>query len=157
MSADNGIYILQTRGPEFRVAHLQAVDNVYYCWDGNSGDTTDDPDVWIVNARSMWYNCEVYINEDEAWEKARKLQEEIDYTEYGISKIEIDREFKPVNFKVEVWNPVRSFDSVYDAVKFLEKDDESDTISFNLASGEYIMLKRKENGEIVLDRKNMGY
>ena len=37
MSSDNGICILQTKGPEFRVAHLQAVENIYYSWDGNSG------------------------------------------------------------------------------------------------------------------------
>lgn len=30
MSSDNGIYVLKTKGPEWRVSHLQAIDNIYY-------------------------------------------------------------------------------------------------------------------------------
>ena len=63
MSADNGIYILKTQGycsihdgydehsSEFRIAHLQAVENVN--WDHDGNDYTDDPDVMIHNARQM--------------------------------------------------------------------------------------------------------
>jgi len=36
MSADNGIYILETLGSEFRVAHLQAIENIYWDDDSNS-------------------------------------------------------------------------------------------------------------------------
>ena len=109
MSADNGIYILQTlkgNGFEFRVAHLQAVEN--YQWDDNKqnpdkdyvGDYTDDADVQIKNARQMWKGCEVFIDRDAAWKKAEEIYDEImkdDFCpilEYGIQIIYIAREFR---------------------------------------------------------------
>ena len=35
MSADNGIYILETSGPEFRVVECSAIDNITYDADDN--------------------------------------------------------------------------------------------------------------------------
>lgn len=107
MSADNGIYILETvkgNGKEYRVEHLQAVEN--YLWDENlqvpeksyKGGETDNPNIHIKNAREMWANCKVFTNKQDASLEADKLYNEIiesDFPiiEYGISTIKIDREF----------------------------------------------------------------
>lgn len=90
MSADNGIYILETYGPEYRVAHLQAVENVQ--WDSENHCESDDPEVMIVNARRMWKNSEVFTIRLGALEKADKLANEID-TEYGITFVKIPKDF----------------------------------------------------------------
>jgi hypothetical protein len=110
MSADNGIYILQTlrrRGAvpggeyEYRVAHLQGVEN--YLWDSKrygKGGYSKNPDVWIKNARKMWRGCTVYVDRDEAFAEATRIYDEImkdDFpiVEYGICEIVIDRLFTP--------------------------------------------------------------
>ena len=169
MSADNGVYILQTKGPEFRVKHLQAIDNVYYCWGYNEdgtikGGETDNQDIWIVNARQMWFGAPVFTSEEEAWKHAREVYEVISYVEYGIGKIEIDRDFKVLGFEVEVFNPVKTFDTLREAVLFLEQEDKEDddfedvdSIMFYLPNGERVNLERNEDGQIVLDRFEMGY
>lgn len=91
MSADNGIYILETEGPEFRVAHLQAVDNLE--WDDETSSPSDNPDVWIKNAREMWRASAVYSNADDAYRRARDLLKKHEWTEYGICEIRIGRKF----------------------------------------------------------------
>jgi hypothetical protein len=114
MSADNGVYILQTSSPdgngfEYRVAHLQAVDNVYAkrCQihgsdlrlgnDGRQGcvqcqdascEEGDEKDA-IANAREMWARSQVYVNELDALQKARAIYDNLDICEYGISFVEI--------------------------------------------------------------------
>lgn len=104
MSADNGIYILETSGSEFRVSMLQAVEN--YMWDDNlqqpdksyCGGYSNNPDIQIVNAREMWKDCKVYSNSEDAMTEAKIIYDEImssDFPilEYGISFIKIDRKF----------------------------------------------------------------
>ena len=95
MSADNGIYILETEGPEFRVAHLQAVENVD--WDESKGKQTDNPDVQIKNAREMWANSKVFYSKDAALSEAAQILKDLSKNgfpcEYGISFVEIPRVF----------------------------------------------------------------
>ena len=95
MSADNGIYILWTPGPyettEFRVAHLQAIDNLD--WDVKTNELTIDEDVRIVNAREMWGDAPVFNTRIEALEYAADRLEEHPICEYGISFIHIPRHF----------------------------------------------------------------
>ncbi len=94
MSSDNVIAILTTLkgdGHEYRVAHLQAVEN--YQWDDKKKDYTNNPKIQIKNAREMWGSCKVITNEEEAMQEAVKLYKEIGYTEYGISFINIDAKF----------------------------------------------------------------
>ena len=89
MSADNGVYILVTPkgdGKEYRIAHLMAVENFAY------GSDTDE-DVWIKNARGMWGESVVYTDRDKAFLAARDEHDRVEYSEYGISEIEINREF----------------------------------------------------------------
>lgn len=68
MSADNGIYILETSSPdlptEYRVRELMAVENVY--WDDEKHEDSNDPNIWIENAREMWNGCTVYYSRADA-------------------------------------------------------------------------------------------
>jgi len=107
MSADNGVYILETPartgfpGPEnkeYRVRELQAIDNIG--WDpnklnsrGTKGDETDDPDVMILNARRMWAGCKAYMDKGEALKIAAEVLDSCWICEYGIRFIQIDRVF----------------------------------------------------------------
>ncbi len=100
MSADNGVYILKTKGNprrlnsnihEYRVAHLQAIDNID--WDDKLGKPSRDHDVQIVNAREMWKGCKVFTDAKEALDEALKIDRECVYVEYGICEIEIPRRF----------------------------------------------------------------
>ena len=98
MSADNGIYILETEGPEYRVAHLSAVEN--YLWDEEIKEMDyGNMDNAIKNAREMWHDQTVHLDKASALAEAAKMEEEIyadDYCpilEYGISFIRIPRRF----------------------------------------------------------------
>ncbi len=100
MSADNGIYILETKvNPrrsfpelyEYRVAHLQAIDNVN--WDRKNNKMCNNPDIQIENARDMWRNCKVITNIDDAFDIAERMEDSLLFTEYGISVIKIPRKF----------------------------------------------------------------
>ncbi|MHA1286578.1 MAG: hypothetical protein ACTSPB_04140 [Candidatus Thorarchaeota archaeon] len=96
MSADNGVYILKTDGPQYRVKHLQAIENVHF--DDELGDFTEDSNIHILNARRMWKGCTVFDNDLEAMQKARDiytriLESDCPICEYGISFIAIKEKF----------------------------------------------------------------
>jgi len=91
MSADNGVYVLQTYGPEFRVVYAQAIDNIF----GKFNDETlhwDGDDEMIVKYFS---ESEVFATIDEALNKAELIAEEYDYLEDGVCVI---REFSEKKF-----------------------------------------------------------
>lgn len=89
MSADNGVYILKTPARpikksdgwyinqhgkfEFRVAHCQAIDNVYYS------------DLYIP---LLFADSKVYSSKEEALAQAIKIHDSLVICEYGISTIE---------------------------------------------------------------------
>jgi hypothetical protein len=113
MSADDGVYILMTPSSlghtEYRVAHIQAVDNVFWgrcpihgsdIHYGNDGrescvicpqDYSGNPDDHIANAREIWPILPMYRSE--ALEQAMRVLEDLEVCEYGISIIKIDRIF----------------------------------------------------------------
>jgi hypothetical protein len=101
VSADNGVYILETLVDvsgsirEYRVTEMGAVDNVYY--DEDDECDTQDQDVWIKNARQMWGHCKVFKTQeealDEAFRIAKEIEDEGDFTEYGICTISLARVF----------------------------------------------------------------
>lgn len=98
MSADNGIYILKTDGPEYRVAMLQAIESLYYVVAGDVDgrarfSETDDPDLIIINARVMWRHAEVFKTHKEALKLAVEMMKDTWVCEYGICDIRIDRKF----------------------------------------------------------------
>lgn len=76
MSADNGIYILVTEGPEFRVAHCQAIENIE--WQPNyHGLNKEEILVYFAT-------CKVLNNLEDAFNYAKKLSEDYYVLEYGI-------------------------------------------------------------------------
>lgn len=97
MSADNGIYILKTTdftavtdvGNEsildgvtaYRVAHAMAIDNFDYY-------KHSEPSEFESYLSDVWGNSPVFYNRKDALVYAGELQEEIGYTEYGISTID---------------------------------------------------------------------
>jgi indole-3-glycerol phosphate synthase len=83
MSADNGVYILQTAGPEFRVAYQQTIDNIY----GNFSDDTfqwqGDPEVIL----EYFQNAPIFSDLESALDKAADIAYNYEYLEYGICVI----------------------------------------------------------------------
>lgn len=91
MSADNGIYILETAGPEFRVEHLQNIDDMY-------GNFSDDSFQWQGDPEIMYQyfgKSIVFDNLETALDFASELSYAYDYLEYGICVI---RDFKDWDF-----------------------------------------------------------
>jgi hypothetical protein len=86
MSADNGIYILETQIPEtdlreYRVAHAQAIDNLYY--DVETGEHRHN---FIPQVAFQYFGkCEVFFDPEEALTYANGLAEEYPILEYGVS------------------------------------------------------------------------
>ena len=80
MSADNGVYILETKGPEFRVAYAQGIDNIY-------GNFNDDTGHWDGDDEAMQFlfkDALVYDDLDVALDKAHEIADNYEYLEYGI-------------------------------------------------------------------------
>jgi hypothetical protein len=99
MSADNGIYILQTPvmngdGFEYRVVHAQAIDNIF--WGENGYNKDGDPKAVV----EYFGKCEVFQGEESARTEAFRLYDEITegedgygIVEYGVSTIELPHFF----------------------------------------------------------------
>ena len=85
MSADNGIYILETAGNKFRVAETSAIDNL---------DWHELHQPYNIGAYmlSIWGKSSVYDKVEDACVKAQELYNEImegpyPMVEYGIQRI----------------------------------------------------------------------
>lgn len=83
MSADNGIYIVETAGPEFRVEHMTAVENLN--WDKTKENFTNDPNVIINNVRDRFFTSPVFTSKSAALEYAAEQAKKCYILEYGIS------------------------------------------------------------------------
>lgn len=91
MSADNGIYVLQTKGPEFRVVHCQNIDEIY-------GEFSDDTLKWLGNPEMILHffgEATVFSNIETALDFAEELSYSYEYLEYGICVI---TDFKELDF-----------------------------------------------------------
>ena len=91
MSADNGIYILQTEGPEFRVAHQQNIDEIYGNFSDDSLRWQGDPEMML----EYFGSAPMFSNLEEALDKAADMSYDYEYLEYGICVI---TDFKDWNF-----------------------------------------------------------
>ena len=89
MSADNGIYILQSKDG-FRVIHAQCIENLWW-WEKEN----TNPKQWErrneLNPKELinyFGNSKVFRTEKEVFKEAKKLYKEIEYNyyivEYGI-------------------------------------------------------------------------
>jgi hypothetical protein len=86
MSADNGIYILQSKDG-FRVIHTTAIDGLWW-WDDEKAKTSLNPKYLL----QYFGKADVMKSEDEAWKVARDIYKGImnsDFPvlEYGIKPI----------------------------------------------------------------------
>lgn len=91
MSADNGIYVLETNEGQQRVIHAQAIENLH--WNHVSSSMTSQP----VCTRIIEYfgNSKATRNKNVAFYVARKMAE-TQFTEYGICFIKIDKTWKQI-------------------------------------------------------------
>lgn len=83
MSSDNGIYVLETAGPEYRVKHAQNIDAIY----GKFNDDTlhwDGDDAMI---KEFFEDAPMFTDFTKAIDKAEELSNNYDYLEYGICVI----------------------------------------------------------------------
>lgn len=81
MSADNGTYILETKGPEYRIASFQNVEEIYGDWDSEAN-------VWNPNQdmiRDNYITSKVYTELDEAWDAAVEHNDAQPVSEYGVN------------------------------------------------------------------------
>lgn len=95
MSADNGIYILESDGPEYRVAYACAIENINW-----NPITKSDSDINYFNDEELqkyFGKCEVFTKKKLAMEEAYSLGRQFPpYLEYGICRIRLPRKF-PTN------------------------------------------------------------
>ena len=83
MSADNGVYLLQTEGPEYRVVYAQAIDNIY-------GKFNDETNKWDGNPDAIldtFGKSKVFTDIEEAWDHANHLAEDYEWLEDGVCLI----------------------------------------------------------------------
>ena len=93
MSKDNGIYILQTKGNEFRVVHAQAIENIYF-WENRFGHSVYKEEANPVELEKYFGKSQVFDNKVDANKKALDLWEQImnsdcPIVEYGIQDISL--------------------------------------------------------------------
>jgi hypothetical protein len=91
MSSNDGIYILQTQGPEYRIVYAQAIDNIY-------GDFDDKENRWKGNPESIldtFGASDVYTDLEKAWDQAMLMAEEYEWLEDGVCLI---RDFEGKKF-----------------------------------------------------------
>ncbi len=97
MSADNGIYILKTKD-QYRVAHLQAIDNV--SWSAIDGDWQNNKSTKgkCVPTRvvEMWGDCKFTRDEDKALRLAHKWASNLPICEYGVNIITYNKTWKHI-------------------------------------------------------------
>lgn len=91
MSADNGVYVLETDGPEFRVKEIMAVEDLWWSRERAKDDAT--PEEALQNAREVYKTCEVFTEKSLAYLYAAELYESLDICEYGISPIKMSGKF----------------------------------------------------------------
>lgn len=92
MSSDNGIYILSTRGPEYRVAHHQNIEEIY-------GTFNDDTYTWNGDELEIWnyfHNARMFTNLELALDYAEMISYNYEYLEYGICVIS---DFTKIDFE----------------------------------------------------------
>lgn len=81
---DNGIVILQTAtedgDPEYRVAYLSNVDNIYGEWDDDLQNWQPDRDEILDN----FTECDIYAELEDAFDYAQELAKKTDFLDNGI-------------------------------------------------------------------------
>lgn len=81
MSSDNGTYILETKGPEYRIASFQNVEQIYGDWDETTNTWTPNQDM----IRDIFITSKIYESLDEAWDAAHEIDGTLAISEYGVN------------------------------------------------------------------------
>ncbi len=104
MSADNGVYILKTRGAglqapfanndpqkavapfyEYRVLHAQCIENIYYRVESQSDHDLFDQRTFVPEvAYDYFKECQPLYDEDQARNYAHQLADQTSILEYGV-------------------------------------------------------------------------
>lgn len=97
MSADNGIYILKTKD-QYRVAHLQAIDNVSWSIIDGDWQNNDKTRGMCVPTRvvEMWGDCKFTRDENKAFQIAHKWAGSLPICEYGVNVIIYNKTWKHI-------------------------------------------------------------
>lgn len=95
MSMDNGTYILQTHGPEFRICQMQAIDNIFEEFLPTSETWTPH----ILTIVECFATSKVYRDLGEVWDAAGILDESAGGTEFGANLITDFRNYKFSEFE----------------------------------------------------------
>jgi hypothetical protein len=102
MSADNGVYILQTRtsGPtndysveyEYRVAYAHNIDIIYGLFDDTKHRWTGD----IEAMTEVFQNSPRFATPEDAWLFAAQIASKYEDLEYGVGLITDFKDFPPL-------------------------------------------------------------
>lgn len=139
MSADNGIYILKTKD-QYRVAHLQAIENVSWSYIDGDWQNKDSARGKFVPTRvvEMWGDCRFTRNESVAQKIASEWAFRLPFCEYGVRTIIFPKTWKHI---------------LIDAKKYAKQE-----LEFCETSNSFIRdkdkLERIANGEYLTDWLN---
>ena len=97
MSQDDGVYVLQTKGPQFRIAHMQNVVSLFD--DYNVVDKTWTPN--ILTIVQNYATSVVYESLDQAWDAASNMEDDLGGTEYGTNLITDFKDYSFSDFEKE--------------------------------------------------------
>lgn len=92
MSANDGVYVLYTdsdKGPEYRVKHAFAIDNIYGPWNPE----TNRFDGNIEQIKSTFVESPVFYSLNEALDYAEQEEDDVGPTEDGVSLINIFKDY----------------------------------------------------------------
>lgn len=91
MSADNGVYILETRD-QYRVIHAQAIENLYWCQVERK--STD----FLISTRLVEYfgNVRYTRNKETAHRIANAIARKTPILEYGIKMFSINKTWNQI-------------------------------------------------------------
>lgn len=90
MSADNGIYILKAKD-QYRIAHLSAIDNVYY-----SAICGEQERLVPTRVVEMWGKCKFTRDESKALDIAHNWARRLPICEYGVCVITYNKTWKHI-------------------------------------------------------------
>lgn len=91
MSADNGVYILETKGPEYRVKYAHNIDSIYGQFDDKTGHWKGDQ----TAIKEVFGSEKPFTELNQALDKAQEISYGYSYLEDGICQID---DFKNLEF-----------------------------------------------------------
>jgi hypothetical protein len=94
MNGNDGIYVLVTpknNNSEYRVAHIYNIGRLH--WEEAEKGWTNNHDNAIKNARVIFKDATLHTERAAALIDAHNMAKQLKYIQFGVSEIEIRREF----------------------------------------------------------------